>query len=265
MMTRVNRLFLQKKVALMIGILMGILLSTSAKAFDVVWDPGNAAHNSVTAAQSLLTASRTLQQVNKQIQQYELQVQQYKNMVKNITSPNDYTFDQVEMNINMLITAIDTLKQYKEQLGLDNYLSKYKDMNYYKTKCFNKTTGCSSEEWRGIKQTQTLGFEAQKKANDAMLKSVDQHQTGLKNDSKQLTKLQSSTKSADGHMKAIQHTNQLASYQSHQMLQIRGLMVAQQNAEATRAQAEADRKSQESAASEQVRQNSFKPSQNRNW
>jgi entry exclusion lipoprotein TrbK len=42
-------------------------------------------------------------------------------------------------------------------------------------------------------------------------------------------------------MQAIQYANQLASQQANQLLQIRGLLIAQQNALATRLQAEADR------------------------
>ncbi len=54
-------------------------------------------------------------------------------------------------------------------------------------------------------------------------------------------------------MEAIQAANQLASAQTNQLLQIRSLLVAQQNAAATLAQAQADKEAQQAAASEQLR------------
>lgn len=51
-------------------------------------------------------------------------------------------------------------------------------------------------------------------------------------------------------MEAIQAANQLASAQTNQLLQIRSLLVAQQSAAATLAQAQADKESQQIAADE---------------
>jgi P-type conjugative transfer protein TrbJ len=55
-------------------------------------------------------------------------------------------------------------------------------------------------------------------------------------------------------MEAIQAANQLASAQTNQLLQIRSLLVAQQNAAATLAQAQADKEAQQAAASETLGQ-----------
>ncbi len=54
-------------------------------------------------------------------------------------------------------------------------------------------------------------------------------------------------------MEAIQAANQLASAQTNQLLQIRSLLVAQQNAAATLAQAQADKEAQQAVSSEQLR------------
>lgn len=60
----------------------------------------------------------------------------------------------------------------------------------------------------------------------------------LKNDASTLQRLQASAQGAVGQMQAIGYANQLASQQANQLLQIRGLLMAQQNAMATRMQAE---------------------------
>jgi len=98
-----------------------------------------------------------------------------------------------------------------------------------------------------------------------MFQGLDQQQTNLQGDAAQLELLQSQAGSADGQMKAIQAGNQLASNQANQLLQIRSLMITQQNAIATKMQADADRQAQEAAASEQLRMGTFKKSTVVNW
>jgi P-type conjugative transfer protein TrbJ len=68
--------------------------------------------------------------------------------------------------------------------------------------------------------------------------------------SAQLQRLQSSAQGSNGQLQAIGYANQLASHQSNQLLQIRGLLIAQQNALATRNQALADNEAKQQAASD---------------
>ena len=58
--------------------------------------------------------------------------------------------------------------------------------------------------------------------------------------------------SADGQLAAIGYANQLASNQSNQLLQIRSLLITQQNAVASQMQAEADREAQYQASRERL-------------
>ncbi len=74
-----------------------------------------------------------------------------------------------------------------------------------------------------------------------------------KSDADNLADLQTQATGAQGQMEAIQAANQLASAQTNQLLQIRSLLVAQQNAAATLAQAQADKEAQQAAASKQLR------------
>ncbi len=61
-------------------------------------------------------------------------------------------------------------------------------------------------------------------------------------------------------LQAIGYANQLASQQANQLLQIRGLLIAQQNAMATKMQADADKEAQQAAAAAQLRQGSYRAS-----
>ncbi len=105
-----------------------------------------------------------------------------------------------------------------------------------------------------------LGSEAQKRANDAMFRGLDRQQEAMEADARQLQRLQSGAQNVSGQVQAIGFANQLASQQANQLLQIRGLLIAQQNAEATRAQAIADLEARTRAADERALRGRYIPS-----
>jgi type IV secretion system protein TrbJ len=80
-----------------------------------------------------------------------------------------------------------------------------------------------------------------------------------------LADLQTQAAGAKGQMEAIQAANQLASAQTNQLLQIRSLLVAQQNAATTLAHAQADKEAQQIAADEKVLARQNTPSPKRIW
>lgn len=87
----------------------------------------------------------------------------------------------------------------------------------------------------------------------------------LQSDADNLADLQTQATSAQGQMEAIQAANQLASAQTNQLLQIRSLLVSQQNAAATLAQAQADKEAQQIVADEKVLAGKNTPSPKRIW
>jgi P-type conjugative transfer protein TrbJ len=86
----------------------------------------------------------------------------------------------------------------------------------------------------------------------------------LKSDARQLERLQSAAQGANGQMQAIGFANQLASQQANQLLQIRGLLIAQQNAMATRCRP-TPTEAQQQAAGEALRKGEYRASPARNW
>ncbi|MEY1591950.1 P-type conjugative transfer protein TrbJ [Burkholderia sp. Bmkn7] len=207
--------------------------------------------------QTTISAINNVQSVQKQIEQYTTQLQQYQNMLQNTLAPAAYVWDQVNGTINKLLQAQDMLNYYKNQAGsIDAYLSRYQDVAYYRSSpCFT-ATGCTDAQRQALVDAQVNGSEAQKRANDAVLKGVDQQQQTLVTDAANLRSLQAQASSAQGQLQAIQAANQLASAQTNQLLQLRGLLVAQQAAAATRAQIVADREAQQAAAGAQLRDGS---------
>lgn len=243
----------------------GQTLSIPAYGFTV-FDPSNFEQNSKTAAESIVQTLKQIQQYGTQLEEYSTQLQQYQNMLQNTLEPSSYTWDQAVATMNQVRSIIDTLNYYKANLGgIDAYLNKYQDLSYYRNSpCFNQN-GCTDTEWAAVKDSQRIGSEAQKKANDALFKGLDKQQDALQTDASTLEQLQTTAQSATGQLQAIGYANQLASQQANQLLQIRALLIAQQNAIVTRNQALADREAQQAAASEQLRLGKYRPSPVRSW
>ncbi|HAK9808833.1 TPA: P-type conjugative transfer protein TrbJ [Escherichia coli] len=250
--------FLAAKLALVVA-LSGTAMVTPVQAGIPVIDGTN-------LEQNIMTAIESVAQTLKQIEQYQTQLQQYENQLQNTMAPAAYIWDQAQSTINSLMNAVNTLDYYKSQLGsLDNYINKFQDVSYYRgSPCFS-VAGCSDAEWAAMKSVEQVASASQKKANDALFRGLDQQQTNLRNDAAQLQRLQSAAQGANGQMQALGFANQLASLQANQLLQIRGLLIAQQNAVTTRMQAQADKESREAAAAAQLRQGSFRASPARAW
>lgn len=250
--------FLTAKVALIVAITAPCAMSPAHAGIPVI-DASN-------LTQTVMTAVENVAQTLKQIEQYRTQLQQYENMIQNTAAPSAYIWDQSTTTMNQLRGAIDTLSYYKNQTGsLDGYLSKFQDVSYYRSSpCFN--VGCTKAEFDAMNRTSNkLNSETQKKANDALFKGLDKQQDAMVSDARQLQRLQSSAQGATGQMQALGFANQLASNQSNQLLQIRGLLIAQQNAVVTRNQVLADREAQEAAAAEQLRKGAYRASPARTW
>lgn len=235
-----NHRFLAAKTALAV-VLAGNLIATPVQAGIPVIDGAN-------LTQTVMSAVENVAQTLKQIEQYRTQLQQYENMIQNTVAPAVYIWDQAQSTISGLMNAVNTLDYYKNQLGsLDSYIGKFQDVSYYKSSpCFS-ASGCSDAERAAMEQNRRLASESQKKANDALFKGLEQQQRNLATDSRTLERLQSAAQGASGQMQAIGFANQLASNQANQLLQIRGLLIAQQNAVTTRMQAEADLEARQQA------------------
>lgn len=204
--------------------------------------------------QNVMTAMESVSQTLKQIEQYQTQLQQYENQLQNTMAPAAYIWDRAQSTINDLIQATNTLQHYQNQLGsLDAYLGKFQDVVYYRSSpCFNGG-GCTDAERAAMDENRRLASESQKAANDALFRGLDQQQDNLASDARQLERLQSAAQGADGQLAAIGYANQLASNQANQLLQIRSLLIAQQNAEAARLAAELDANARGEAREKQMR------------
>ena len=258
--------FPSRRSALAVAMLIGASVPTYAGIPTI--DVANIVQTTTTAMENVMQTSKQVEQYTAQLQQYQLQMQQYQNMLQNTASPTLQVWDQAQSTMNSLRSSIDTLNYYKRQLGsLDAYLGKFQDVNYYKNSpCFNGGGNCSDIARRALLASQqTYQSESQKKANDALFRGLDKQQDALQNDARTLQQLQVGARDAAGQMQALGYANQLASSQSNQLLQIRALLIAQQNAAVTRAQALADAEALRAAASSRARGGSYSDSPMKAW
>jgi type IV secretion system protein TrbJ len=226
---------------IIVGLITG-MLSMPAKAAVPVIDGGNLVQNIITAVEEVA-------QTYKQIEEYETQLQQYENMLQNTATSPSFIWAQAQETIDGLLAAVDTLSYYKQQLGsIDAYLGKFKNMSdYQQSNCF-KPAGCSAADYAAMNENRVLASESQKKSNDAMFKVIDKQQDTLRADAATLQRLQRNAQTADGQMQALSYANQLAGGQTNQLLQIRGLLVAQQSMLATQVQSKTDAEAKHQAA-----------------
>lgn len=202
-------------------------------------------------SQNIVTAMENVAHTAKQIQQYQTQLRQYENMLQNSTAPSQQIWDSAAVTMNQLRGAMDTLNFYKASLGgIDAYLAKFSDSaGYGRSPCYSYN-GCTPAQWAAMKSSEQLGSQSQKRANDAVFRSLDRQQDTMEADAVQLQRLQAAARGSVGQLEAIGYASQLASHQSNQLLQIRALLIAQQNMVATRHQALVDTEARQRAAHE---------------
>ena len=209
---------------------VALLISAWVLAPSPTW-AGMPVIDAANLRQNLMTAFQSVEQTLKQIQQYQTQLEQYENMLRNTVAPAAYVWDKANSIVTRVTEVNDTLNYYKRRAGsIDAYLSKFQNVNYYRASPCFKRDGCTAADERTMKEAQTLGSEAIKRSNDAVFRGLDQQQRQLQTDADQLVLLQSRAQGAEGQMAAIQYGNQLASNQANQLLQIRAMLIAQQQA-----------------------------------
>ncbi len=234
-------------------------LTLPAQAGIPVVDAGN-------LTQNVLTAIENVSQTLTLVQQYQSQLQQYEDQLKNSLAPASFVWSKAQATMKQLDGAINTLNYYKQQAGsLDKYLARYKDLRQYQSSpCFS-AGGCSDKERAALLENRQRASEAQKRANDAMFRGLEKQQASLNSDASKLSELQRSAQGAQGRLEAIQYANQFASQQTSQLMQIHALLIAQQNALATKNEAEVDRAAQQTAASKAWRAGKYVPSTGKGW
>ncbi|OCG28977.1 P-type conjugative transfer protein TrbJ [Gilliamella sp. HK2] len=235
-----------KRIANMIILIFALNINLSSAGIPVI-DAGN-------LAQNILSAMEAINQTLKQIEQYETQLQQYENQLRNTAGPAFEIWDKANQTIDNLNNAMKKLEYYQNQIGsFEQYLDKFKNVNSYRTMpCINDGK-CTAADLENINKINEFNIESTRKSQEAAFVAIRDQQKALNNDAKQLTRLQNAVRGADGQMAALQYSNQLASNQANQLMQMRALLVSQYNALITKEAAENNKNAQELAISKKLR------------
>jgi P-type conjugative transfer protein TrbJ len=169
------------------------------------------------------------------VQQYQLQLQQYANQLRNTVAPVAQVWQSAQQTMN---SVMGTVGMFQNGSALQSYLNQFQNVNYRLSAPPNAYT------------FQTAGSMAQKQANDSLVKGIVQQQAQIRADAATLEQLQSQASTADGQMKALYAANQLAALQQEQLLQIRELLLQEQQALAARNQTLANDEAMREAATE---------------
>jgi type IV secretion system protein TrbJ len=143
--------------------------------------------------------------------------------------------------------------------SFDSFLGQFQVFDYYRNLPCIGANSCTVADLAKLAEVDRLSSEARKKANDALFRGVDQQQQTLQKDSAHLRELQQATQSSTGRLQALQAANELASEQTNQLLQIRGLLIAQQNALATQMAVQNDKEARVMALEEKFKSGKYTP------
>jgi len=185
--------------------------------------------------QNITTALHQVSAYAQQVQQYQLQLQQYANQVRNTAAPVAQVWQQAQQAMN---GVMGTAGMFQNGSALQSYLNQFQNVNYWLSAPPGNYT------------YQTAGSVAQKQANDALVKGIVAQQAQIQKDAATLEQLQSQASTADGQMKALMAANQLAALQQEQLLQIRALLVQEQQTLAARNQTLANEEAMREAATQ---------------
>ena len=219
---------MRKRVVILVAlILLSALPLTSPGTGIPVIDASNLTQNVVKAMKQVSPYAQ-------QVQQYQLQLQQYANQVKNTVAPVAQVWQAAQGTMNSVMGTVNMFQGNGSPL--QGYLNQFQNVNYWLSASPSSYT------------YQTAGSIAQKQANDAMVKGIVAQQAQIRADAATLERLQSQASTADGQMKALYAANQLAALQQEQLLQIRALLVQEQQALAARGQTLANDEAMREAA-----------------
>jgi P-type conjugative transfer protein TrbJ len=201
------------KKMILLSVVLALFVALPISATMPVIDYSNLTQNITTALHQVSAYAQ-------QVQQYQLQLQQYQNQLRNTVTPVAQVWQQAQQTMSGVLGTANMFQGGQSQL--QGYLSQFQNVNYWLSAPPGNYT------------YQTAGSIAQKQANDALVRGIVAQQAQIRADAATLERLQNQASTADGQMKALMAANQLAALQQEQLLQIRELLVQEQQALAAR-------------------------------
>jgi P-type conjugative transfer protein TrbJ len=216
-----------------------------------VFDASNLGQNVISALNSV---RHTLQQAAayaQQVEQYRTQLLQYVNEIKQATGLAEAArvWAEAQDTMRQLQSVYQAYQSLTSTSGLQQYLAQFRDVNYY--------LNTPSVYY----QPNYTGPQMQKQANDAFVRGIVLQEDALKQDAATVERMRASAQGVNGQLQALEAANQFAQMQNTQLIQIRAILLQQQQALAAQMQTQADDAARQKAALEQYYRPTYQPAQ----
>jgi P-type conjugative transfer protein TrbJ len=208
--------------------------------------------DSANLTQNVTTALKSVAIYAQQVQQYQTQLLQWKTELLQATglAPALQIWQQAQRTMNE-VTGLTSIFSNGGSVG--GMLNQFRDVNYW------LNTPVNSYNYP------IYGSTLQKQANDAMFEGLARQTQEIQADAANLERLQSQAGSAQGQMQALTAANELAALQEKQLLQIRALLVQEQQALAARNSTVANDEAMRQAATTQFYNVQIGPQNSTGW
>lgn len=227
-----------------------------------VLDAANLSQSVMDVLESIQQGLTQVEQYATQIDQYATQVRQFEQEVQNTIAPAMYVWDKANQYVSMGQNIMNEVKAFADNpSALGSHFDKYQNPGTYRSSPCYKGTGCSAAQRKAEADRFDYQANASKGALETQVKMLAQELRQMRSDGNNLESIQQQTEGAQGRMQAAQAANQLAANTANQLLAIRGMLVASQQAEATRNQQLMDQEARRTAADEAATAGTFKRSQ----
>ena len=213
-----------------VALIFTLLPPPAARSQWVVTDPGN-------LVQSVISAIQDINAVLKQVEQYKTQLDQYTAQLRDIAAPAAYVWDLVD-------DTVATAQKVSEKFGdrrkllkdVHASLKQLGEPDYYRNSpCYGKSGvdrtlkgGCGAL-LEALRTAQEEGVQAQYEANEELFETLEKQHESMTKRLERTQKLVKNSQDAKGQLQAVQATNQLASAQIAELMEIRSLLITQQN------------------------------------
>ena len=202
--------------------------------------------------QNVTTALKSVAIYAQQVQQYQTQLLQYKNMLLNTLgiAPALQVWQQSQQVMNQ-VTGLTSI--FRNGSSLQSTLSQFQNVNYWLN---TPVTSYPNGPAGNVLETQ---------ANAAMFQGLAKQTQLIQQDAATLERLQTTASAAQGQMQALSAANELAALEQQQLLQIRVLLVQEQQALAARSATSANSDAMHQAATQTYYRTQLGPEANQGW
>lgn len=185
--------------------------------------------------QTTITALKQVAAYAQQVEQYQTQIRQFENEILNTTgiAQGEQIWQQAQQTINAVMGAT---KVFQTGGQLENTLAQFQNINYWLA--------------NNPYQYQTQASINQTTANASLINGIMAQQNQIQADAANLQALQAAAGNTEGRKQALDAAAQLSALQANQLIQIRALLVQEQQALAARATTTANDDAQRQAATQ---------------